>query len=229
MFGDVSGGGEVSAQGARPAGGRFVTNSAGKPCYNGVSRNGGMRMHWTEIMLLAAGLAADACAVSMTNGMCRQAGRGWELADGLCFGCMQGVMPLLGYLLGSMFAGMICAFDHYIALVLLGFIGAKQIFEALNPDAEGEPPHLTLPLLLLQGFATSIDALAVGVGFAAFPHFPLLGAAVLIAAVTALLSIAGMRIGRRFGTWFAGRAQVIGGLLLIGIGVKIFIAHILST
>ncbi len=187
-------------------------------------------MHFTEIGLLAVGLAADACAVSMTNGLCRQhAGKGWLLADGLCFGIMQGAMPLLGYLLGSMFAGVICAFDHFIALVLLGFIGAKLMFEGLYPDGDESPARLTLPLLLLQGFATSIDALAAGISFAAFPDFPLIPAIALIIIVTMLLSSAGMRIGQHFGTWFAGKAQVLGGLLLIGIGAKIFIAHILNT
>lgn len=195
-----------------------------------MQRTEGCAVQFTEIWLLAVGLAADACAVSMTNGLCRQhAGGGWLLADGLCFGIMQGAMPLLGYLLGSMFAGVICTFDHFIALVLLGFIGAKQVFEALSPDTDGNPERLTIPLLLLQGFATSIDALAVGVSFAAFPRFPLLPAVTLIAAVTMLLSIAGMRIGQHFGTWLAGKAQLFGGLLLVGIGLKIFFAHILGT
>lgn len=187
-------------------------------------------MHFMELCLLSLGLAADACAVSMTNGMCaKELRRGWVLADGICFGAMQGLMPLLGYLLGSMFAGVICAFDHYIALVLLGFTGAKLVFEARCSDADGESSGLTLPVLLLQGIATSIDAFAVGISFSAFSGFRILPAVVMIAAVTMLLSIAGVRIGQRFGIWFAGKAQMLGGLLLIGIGVKIFIAHILGT
>ncbi|MBQ8922972.1 MAG: manganese efflux pump [Oscillospiraceae bacterium] len=184
-------------------------------------------MHFTELLLLSVGLGTDACAVSMTNGMCgRRLRGGWILADGLVFGLMQGAMPLLGYLLGSMFSGVICAFDHFIALVLLCVIGGKQVFEALHPDADAQNERLTVPLLLLQGIATSIDALAVGVSFSAFSGFRILPAISLIAAVTAVMSFSGVLIGRRFGAWLAGRAQLAGGLLLIAIGVRIFLSHL---
>ena len=183
-------------------------------------------MHITEILLLSVGLAADACDVSVTNGMSGGKLRGrWVLADGLCFGCMQGLMPLLGYLLGSMFYGIICAFDHFIALVMLGVIGGKMAYEAMHPDPEDVNMHLTVPVLLVQGLATSIDALAVGISFSAFSGFRILPAVLMIAAVTMLLSFAGMLIGRRFGIWFSGKAQLLGGLLLIAIGVKIFLSH----
>ncbi len=183
-------------------------------------------MHMTEILLLSVGLGSDACAVSMTNGMCGGRLRGgWVLADALVFGTMQGLMPLLGYLLGSMFAGFISSFDHYIALILLGVLGGKQIYESLHPDAEGQSAGMTVPLLLLQGIATSIDALAVGVSFSAFSGFRIVPAVLLIAAVTALMSFTGVLVGRRFGAWLAGRAQLLGGLLLIIIGVRIFLSH----
>jgi len=185
-------------------------------------------MNITEILLLSVGLGTDACAVSMTNGMCGHRLRGgWVLADGLVFGGMQGLMPLLGYLLGSMFAGVIAAFDHYIALMLLSAIGGKQVYEALHSDTGGENGRLTVPLLLLQGIATSIDALAVGVSFSAFSGFRILPACVQIAFVTAVMSVAGVWAGRRFGARLAGKAQLFGGLLLIVLGLKIFLSHML--
>ena len=185
-------------------------------------------MNITEILLLSVGLGTDACAVSMTNGMCGKKLRcGWVLADGLVFGGMQGLMPLLGFLLGSMFTGVIAAFDHYIALVLLSVIGGKLVYEALHPDAGGGNGGLSVLLLLLQGIATSIDALAVGVSFSAFSGFRILPACVQIAFVTAVMSISGVWIGSRFGAKLAGSAQIFGGLLLIAIGLKIFLSHVL--
>lgn len=181
-----------------------------------------------ELCMLAFGLSMDACAVSMTNGMCyRNIRRGWTIAIGACFGIMQGVMPMLGYFLGTFFAGIISAFDHYIALILLGFIGGKMLWEALHPDEDGdaESGRMTVKLLLLQGIATSIDAMAVGISFAALPDVNIVPAVALICGITWVLSCVGVVLGKRFGKLLNNKAQILGGVILVGIGVKIFVEH----
>ena len=186
-------------------------------------------MQTAELILLAAGLAMDACAVSMTNGLCcRNMRGGWVAADGLCFGAMQGAMPLLGFLLGSCFYTVIAAFDHVLALIMLCTIGGKMLWEACGSAADACGSDMTVPLLMLQGIAGSIDALAVGISFSAFAQFRILPAAGVIAAVTALMSAAGVLIGRRFGRILRTKAQILGGLILIGIGIRIFVSHVFA-
>ncbi len=190
---------------------------------------GGDDLQFTELLLLAIGLAMDASAVSMSNGMSylreHPQRTCWILSDGICFGLMQGLMPLIGYWLASFFSHIISAFDHYIALILLGFIGAKMIWEALHESDEISGSAWTIRLLLLQGVATSIDALAVGVSFAAFPDFRIWTACALIAGITCALSILGCVLGQKFGSMLGNKAQIFGGIILIGIGCKIFIEH----
>ena len=179
-----------------------------------------------ELLLLAVGLSMDAFAVAAADGLCcKNLSRRWTAGIGLCFGLMQGIMPLLGYALGSMFLDIIAAFDHYIALILLGFIGVRMLIEAWRQDPEQSETHMTLRLLLVQGVATAIDALAVGVSFAALGSFSIVSGAVIIACVTFALSVIGVLLGKKYGTKLGRKAQILGGLLLIGIGVKIFVTH----
>lgn len=186
-------------------------------------------MQTAELILLAAGLAMDACAGSMTNGLCcRNMHGGWIAADGLCFGAMQGAMPLLGFLLGSCFYSVIAALDHVLALILLCAIGGRMLWEAHGSTADSGGSNMTIPLLMMQGIAGSIDALAVGISFSAFAQFRILPAAAMIASVTAVLSIAGVLIGRRFGAILQTKAQILGGLILIGIGIRIFVSHVFA-
>ena len=126
-------------------------------------------MSYIEVLLIGIGLSMDAFAVCATNGIVyKNANKKWGLMMALCFGLFQAAMPTIGYFLGSAFAQYIKAFDHIIALILLGFIGGKMIFDAIKRDEESERGlMLTIPILLLQGVATSIDALAVGISFAA--------------------------------------------------------------
>ncbi len=182
-----------------------------------------------EIILLAFGLAMDAAAVSMTNGMCiRQAGVKHALIMGLSFGLFQGIMPLFGYLAGVMFSALIGCIDHWIALVLLGFIGAKMIYESVTCKGETSCLYaLRFRLLLAQSIATSIDALAVGVSLAAL-HTPILPAAGIIALVTFCCSFFAAMIGRKFGNLLGSKAELVGGILLIAIGLKIFMQHLLT-
>lgn len=182
-----------------------------------------------ELLLIAIGLSMDAFAVSVTNGLCyKNVKLKWTLGMGLCFGLFQGAMPTIGYFLGSTFAGFISRFDHYIALILLGFIGGKMLADGIksrNESVEKTDLGMSLGLLLVQGVATSIDALAVGVSFAMLPDVNIVMAAGFIAMITFILSIAAVFIGKKFGNLLNNKAQIVGGLILIGIGLKIFIEH----
>lgn len=181
-----------------------------------------------EIFLIGVGLSMDAFAVSVTNGMCRR-GRtaGIALMCGVCFGVFQGLMPTLGYALGSTFAHYVERYDHIIALVLLGYIGGKMVYDSVRGEGGSSAGgKLGIGELLLQGVATSIDALAVGVSFAALIDWSgMTFSALLIASTTFVIAIVGVLIGKRFGDILNNKAQLVGGLILIGIGVKIFVEH----
>ena len=129
-------------------------------------------MGLTTVLILAIGLAMDAFAVSISNAMCYQnMNRKWAILTAGAFGLFQGVMPIIGWLAGITFTKYIESIDHYIALILLGFIGVKMIVEAVreirHPEACDASKHLTFKMLGVQAVATSIDALAVGISFAA--------------------------------------------------------------
>lgn len=184
-----------------------------------------------EAIILGIGLSMDAFAVSVTNGMCggklkfRHA-----LADGLTFGFFQALMPMIGLFLGFSFMKYIEAADHWIAFILLGGIGFNMIRGALKKGEDEEEcanPY-TFRNLLLQGIATSIDALAVGVGFST--QLSGYGEGLLTAAIigvsTFIISTAGVYIGRMFGGMLKGKAEIFGGVILIGIGLKILIEHL---
>lgn len=183
-------------------------------------------MGYVELFLIGVGLSMDAFAVSVTNGLCctnlKRTGMLWIA---VCFGVFQGLMPTAGFFLGKAFEVWIYAADHWIALVLLGYIGGKMIFDALTETAEEKKYSLTPKLLLMQGVATSIDALAVGVSLAALPDVQILPAALLITGVTFALSLVGTAFGAKVGQRLGSHAQLAGGLILIGIGIKIFAEH----
>lgn len=171
----------------------------------------------------------DAFAVSVTNGMCKR-GKTLYIAAlcGLCFGAFQGIMPSLGYALGSTFSRFVAQYDHIIALVLLSYIGAKMLIDSLRGEKEESASGggLGAGELVLQGVATSIDALAVGVSFATLTDIAGMAAsAALIAATTFVIAVLGVYIGKYFGDRLNNKAQLVGGLILIGIGVKIFVEH----
>ena len=180
-----------------------------------------------DLLFLAVGLSMDAFAVSVTNGLCiKKIGIKGATVCGICFGLFQGVMPTLGYALGRTFESFISSIDHYIALILLGFIGGKMLIDGIkNKDEDlNNATSLTFGLLMVQGVATSIDALAVGVSFAAL-SVNIVSAAAFICLITFLFSFWGVFIGKKFGTILNNKAQIIGGIILIGIGLKIFIEH----
>lgn len=174
----------------------------------------------------------DACAVSISNGMCYgNIQRKQIFLTAVAFGFFQAFMPVLGFFIGSSFSNYISSFDHWVALILLGFIGGKMIIEAIKELKYPEAcltcsKYLTPRILLLQALATSIDALAVGVGFAVM-KVDILSAAFPIGIITFINSIIGCHLGKKFGQIFKQKAEILGGLILVGIGIKIFIEHTL--
>lgn len=236
----------------------------------------------TELLLLSVGLAMDAFAVSIGNGLAmKKRNIRAALAIALSFGVFQAAMPLAGYFLGTAFEDIIRQFDHYIALIFLGFIGGKMIWDGIKElreskreriengaekaadrevkgniaePADGENKgslaessdgaekasldkkgaaaekgsgefHLTLGTLLIQAVATSIDALIVGVSFAALPDVNIWSAVGLIGVITFAISLSGVFFGKKFGQLLGSRAEVFGGIILVCIGLKVFIEH----
>ena len=182
-----------------------------------------------EIFLIAVSLALDAFAVSVSSGISIP-GFGWRQAAkmGLWFGAFQFAMPLLGWLLGTGVSQYIQAVDHWIAFALLAIIGGKMAWEALRSGCGEEDEaveDLSARRLCLLAIATSIDALAVGVSMA-FMQVNIWFAAIVIGVVAFVLSVAGGLVGRRLGCLFQRRAELVGGLVLIGIGIKILAEHL---
>ena len=182
------------------------------------------------LFVLALGLSMDAFAVSISNSMCFSGLRRNEAAlTSLSFGVFQGLMPVAGYFAGRAFADVVSAFDHWIAFALLGFIGGKMIWDAVKelraPEACPVGRAFSYKLMVVQAFATSIDALAVGVSFAAL-DVNIAAAASFIACVTFVCCLAGHLLGKKFGSWLGGEAEIFGGVILVCIGAKILVEHL---
>ncbi len=185
-------------------------------------------MSHVELFIIAVGLAMDAFAVSLCKGLSlRQIRWRHALLVGVWFGGFQALMPCLGYLLGASFAAAVSELDHWIAFLLLGLIGANMLREALSRDEGPHDADFQMPTLFLLAVATSIDALAVGVTFA-FLRVEILHSAVVIGVVTMLLSAIGLYVGHLFGGRLKSYAEAVGGVVLISIGTKILIEHLLG-
>ncbi len=182
------------------------------------------------ILLIAFGLAMDAFAVSITCGLTMQELRvRHALRIALFFGVFQALMPIAGFLAGLSIRETLAAFDHWIAFVLLSLIGFKMIYEARHMDAdEREMNPDDILLILTLALATSIDALAVGVSLSCL-NISIYYPALIIGAVTFTLSLVGVFIGERVGHLFERKIEILGGLILIGIGLKILWEHLLGT
>ena len=181
-----------------------------------------------ELFLIGVGLSMDAFAVSVCKGLnMKTLNRKHALVIGLFFGGFQGLMPLLGWLLGKQFEGYITAFDHWIAFVLLALIGFNMIKESREEEKEEEKPYagVNFKELLILAVATSIDALAVGVTFA-FLQVNIVPAITIIGCTTFVISIAGVYVGNVFGSRYKSRAEFTGGVILILIGLKILLEHL---
>ncbi|MCI8827708.1 MAG: manganese efflux pump [Ruminiclostridium sp.] len=180
-------------------------------------------MGYLALFFLAVGLSMDAFAVSVCKGLALgKVSLGRACVPGLWFGGFQGLMPLLGWLLGSRFAQYITSVDHWIAFGLLVFLGANMLREARAGESEGASASLGFGEMLALAVATSIDALAVGITFA-FLAVEILPAVACIAGTTFVLSAVGVKLGGLFGLRYRAKAQSLGGLILILLGVKILL------
>lgn len=185
-------------------------------------------MSLIQIFFIGIGLSMDAVCVSMSNGMCFKVKLKQALLIALTFGVFQGLMPLIGYFAGSIFTKQITAIDHWIALILLSIIGGKMLFDSIKSKNDDECVccKISFKLILVQGIATSIDALAVGVTFAAY-SINIFSSCLIIALSTFVLSFFSVFLGEKIGTKLNKKAGVFGGLILIFIGIKIFLDGIL--
>lgn len=180
-----------------------------------------------ELLFLAVGLAMDAFAVSVCKGLAMPRLRRRDAAAvGTWFGVFQALMPLLGYLLGSAFAPLIVRFDHWVAFVLLAFLGGNMLWDSFLSGGEDCGPSLRAWDMFLLAVATSVDALAVGVTFA-FLGVEILPAVCLIGGVTFALSAAGVFLGHAFGARYKAGAERFGGAVLILMGLKILLEHLM--
>lgn len=185
-----------------------------------------------EILMLAVGLSMDAFAVSICKGLCmRKATLKSQVICGAWFGGFQGLMPLIGFFLGTLFAEAIQAFDHWVAFVLLAIIGFNMLKEAFSKetvdscDISGEA-DLSVKTMFVMAVATSIDALAVGISLAMAGNVNIWLAVALIGVTTFILSAVGVKVGNVFGSRYEKKAQFCGGVILILLGLKILLEHL---
>lgn len=186
-------------------------------------------MGWGELLLLAVGVSMDAFAVSICKGLAmKKATLKAGLTCGVWFGGFQALMPLIGYLLGALFAQAIEAVDHWVAFVLLAFIGGNMIKEALEPgcDCEEHNADLSVKTMFVMAVATSIDALAVGISLAMAGTVNIWLAILLIGSFTCAFCTAGVKIGNLFGSRFEKKAELAGGVILIVLGLRILLEHL---
>ena len=178
-----------------------------------------------ELVLIAVGLAMDAFAVSVCKGL-SMSKMEWKKAViiGLYFGGFQALMPLIGYVLGVGFEDKIKSLDHWIAFILLVFIGINMIKEAFETKEESND-KIDFKTMIILAIATSIDALAVGVTFA-FLNVNIMLAISLIGIITFIISMIGVKIGNVFGDKYETKAELAGGFILIFLGAKILLEHL---
>ncbi len=187
-------------------------------------------MDLLTLVLLALCLSADAFAVAVTNGMCSdKVTKRHAVMTALTFGFFQALMPVLGFTLGKAFWDIVCRYQHWIALLLLGAIGVNMLADTYKEWKSAEINCTNRNLfnsknLIMQGIATSIDAMAAGVSIAVL-NINILSAALLIGLITFVLCTFGVYIGKKFGSLLGLRAKLVGGIVLIAIGLKIFVEN----
>lgn len=189
---------------------------------------GDLFMGIIELFILAVGLSMDAFAVSVCKGLAMKKAPAKAMAlCGAWFGGFQALMPLIGFFLGTLFIDAISAIDHWIAFALLALIGVNMLREALGKD-EGEQTDadLSVRTMFVMAVATSIDALAVGISLAMAGVGNIYLAVLLIGATTFVLSAVGVKVGSVFGSKYEKKAEIVGGVILILLGVKILLEHL---
>lgn len=186
-------------------------------------------MDWPTILLLSVGLAMDAFSVSVCSGMVLRSGQIlYAVRMAVFFGAFQTFMPVFGWLGGSAFSGLIAQYDHWVAFALLALIGGKLLWESLRQGGACETAVdvTRLRVLMVLALATSIDALAVGLSFA-FLQVSIVLPVLVIGLVTFSLSLLGSRMGQHLDIWLQTKSATVGGLVLIGIGVRILVQHLM--
>ena len=185
---------------------------------------------YMQSILFGFGLAADASAVSMANGLEENKMKPHKmLLTAFMFAFFQAVMPLIGYFVGHAFIDYIEPFIPWIALILLGFLGIKMIIDGIKKKEDKEKiKKLTIKTIFIQAIATSIDALSVGLTFSNYSNLEAVICCLIIAIVTFILSLICIIIGKKFGTKFENKAVIIGGIILIIIGFEIFISSFIG-
>lgn len=189
-------------------------------------------MFFLNSILLGIGLAMDAFSVSLANGLHEPKMRARKmLAIAGVFGFFQALMPMIGWICVHTIVQYFKIFENFIpwiALVLLLFIGGKMLIEGISNKEDEEKPRVGIIALLIQGIATSIDALSVGFTISNYGFIMALTSALIIALVTFIICVAGLEIGKKFGTKFSNKATIAGGIILILIGLEIFITGIFT-
>lgn len=184
-------------------------------------------MGFAELFILAVGLSMDAFAVSICKGLAmKKASWKAQLCCGAWFGGFQALMPLIGYFLGTLFIDAISAIDHWVAFGLLVIIGVNMLREALGSEEETADADLSVKTMFIMAVATSIDALAVGISLAMAGVANIWLAVLLIGATTFVLSAIGVKMGNVFGSRYEKKAEIVGGVILILLGVKILLEHL---
>lgn len=183
-------------------------------------------MDFISIFLLAVGLAMDAFSVSITRGLTLKCNVKHALIIAIFFGGFQAIMPILGWISGLKLQSIISTFAPWIAFILLLAIGIKMIYESIWSDEEDICSIFSFRELLILSIATSIDAFAVGVTFA-FLNTSIIQPVIIIGIVTFILSFIGVYIGKNVGHFFENKIEILGGLILIGIGFKILLENLI--
>ena len=177
-----------------------------------------------SVVLTAIGLSMDAFAVAVCKGLkMRKIDYGKTLLIGLFFGGFQALMPLVGWLVSVKFQKHVEGFGHWIAFLLLAFIGGKMIYESFKTDRDDESGSLGIGELFVLAIATSMDALAVGITFAVLSSANIFFNVAIIGLITFILSVIGVALGNRFGTAYKNKAEFAGGVILILLGAKILL------
>lgn len=183
-------------------------------------------MDLISILFIAIGLSMDSFAVSISNGLTiKDLKFKSAVYIAASFAFFQSLMPLLGWYSGIGIEKYIVEFDHWIAFILLAFIGTKMIYEGFTKEETDQVNQIKKTTLIGQSIATSIDAFAVGISFA-FLKLSIIKPVLIIGIVTFLFSMIGLRLGKSLGQNFGKSVEIFGGIILIGIGVKIVIEHI---
>lgn len=179
-----------------------------------------------EILLISIGLAMDAFAVSVCKGLAMKK-MSWKKAIiiGLYFGIFQAVMPVIGYFLGTTFERFITNVDHWVAFILLVGIGINMVKEAFDKESENRNDNVDVKTMLVLSIATSIDALAIGITFACL-KIHIVMPVITIGLITFIISVIGVKIGNRCGDKYEKKAEIMGGVILILLGIKILLEHL---